>query len=110
VYGSIFVVLVLLVVAVWGFGGLKRRTDSLRTVPVGTLFTTGPYEFRFTEATAQHKKNYDDTFYWEVVMVGEGVEGTKSGLLIAQEAIPDPLLSDQAIRCLRHLAERSVHA
>jgi hypothetical protein len=79
VYGWIFLVLVLLVVTVWGFGGLKRRTDLLRTVPVGTLLTTGPYEFRFTEATAQHKKNYHDTFYWEVVMVGEGrTIGTES--------------------------------
>jgi hypothetical protein len=79
VYGSIFLVLVLLVVTVWGFGGFKRRTDLLRTVPVGTLLTTGPYEFRFTEATAQHKKNYDDTFYREVVMVGEGrTIGTES--------------------------------
>ena len=72
VYGSILLVLVLLVVAVWGFGGFKRRTDLLKTVPPGTLITTGPYEFRFTEATAQHKKDYDDTLYWEVVMIGEG--------------------------------------
>ena len=72
VYGSILLVLVLLMVAVWGFGGFKRRTDLLKTVPPGTLITTGPYEFRFTEATAQHKKNYDDTLYWEVVMIGAG--------------------------------------
>jgi hypothetical protein len=68
VYGSLFLVLVLLVVAVCGFGSFKRRTDLLRTVPVGTLLTTGPYEFRFSEATAQHKENYDGTFYWEVVL------------------------------------------
>ena len=49
----------LLVVAIWGFGGFKKRTDLLKTTPPGTLFTTGPYEFRFAEATAQHKKNYD---------------------------------------------------
>ena len=72
VYGSMLVVLVLLVVAVWGFGGFKKRTDLLKTLPPGTLFTTGPYEFRFTEATAQHKKDYDGTLYWEVVMIGEG--------------------------------------
>ena len=36
------------------------------------MFTTGPYEFRFTEATAQHKKDFDGTLYWQVVMVGEG--------------------------------------
>ena len=71
-YGSILLVLVLLVVAVWGFGGFKKRTDILKTVPPGTLFTTGPYEFRFTEATAQHKKNFDGTLFWQIVMIGEG--------------------------------------
>ena len=59
VYGSILLVLVLLVVAIWGFGGFKQRTDLFRTTPPGTLFTTGPYEFRFTEATAQHKRSYE---------------------------------------------------
>ena len=58
VYGSILLALVLLVVAIWGFGGFKSRTDLFRTAPPGTLFTTGPYEFRFIEATAQHKKDY----------------------------------------------------
>jgi len=79
VYGSILLVLVLLVAAIWGFGGVKQRTDLFRTTPPGTLFTTGPYEFRFTEATAQHKRNYDNTFYWEIVMLGEGrTTGTES--------------------------------
>jgi len=36
------------------------------------LFTAGPYEFRFTEATAQHKKDFNGTLYWQVVMTGEG--------------------------------------
>jgi hypothetical protein len=71
-YGSILLALVLLVVAIWGFGGFKRRTDILKTVAPGALFTTGPYEFRFTEATAQHWTDYDGTVYWEIVMVGEG--------------------------------------
>jgi hypothetical protein len=37
VYGSILLVLVLVLsaVAVWGFGGFKRRTDLLKTVPPG---------------------------------------------------------------------------
>ena len=79
VYGSILLVLVLLVAAIWGFGGFKQRTDLFRTTPPGTLFTTGPYEFRFTEATGQHKRNYDNTFYWEIVMLGEGrTTGTES--------------------------------
>ena len=72
VYGSILLALVLLVVAIWGFGGFKKRTDILKTTPPGTLITTGPYEFRFTEATAQHWTDYDGTVYWNVVMVGEG--------------------------------------
>lgn len=71
-YGSILLALVLLVVAIWGFGGFKRRTDILKTTPPGALFITGPYEFRFIEATAQHWTDYDGTVYWKVVMVGEG--------------------------------------
>lgn len=72
-YGSIFLALALLVVGIWGFGGFKQRTDLFTTTSPGTLFTTGPYELRFTEATAQHKKDYGgDTPYWEVVMIGEG--------------------------------------
>jgi hypothetical protein len=117
-YGSIFLVLVLLVVAVWGFGGFKRRTDLLRTVSVGTLLTTGPYEFRFTEATAQHKKDYDDTFYWEVVMVGEGrTTGTESispnytgnsGMFVSKDdasqeiSVPDSVRMGQATGLDRH--------
>jgi hypothetical protein len=108
VYGSIFLVLVLLVVAVWGFGGFKRRTDILKTVPVGTLFTTGPYEFRFIEATAQHKKNHDDTFYWEVVILGEGrTTGTESisptytgngGMLISKDDVSREIAVPDSVR------------
>jgi len=108
VYGSIFLVLVLLVVAVWGFGGFKRRTDLLRTVPVGTLLTTGPYEFRFTKATAQHKKNYDDTFYWELVMIGEGrTTGTESispsytgngGMFISKDDVSQEIAMPDSVR------------
>jgi hypothetical protein len=71
-YGCILLALVLAVVAVWGFGGFKKRTDLFKTTPPGTLFTTGPYEFRFTEATAQHKKDFGAATYWEVVAIGEG--------------------------------------
>ena len=78
-YGSILLALVLVVVAIWGFGGFKRRTDQFITTPPGTLFTTGPYEFRFIEATAQHKKDFGGTPYWEVVAIGEGrTTGTES--------------------------------
>jgi hypothetical protein len=71
-YGSILLALLLVVVAMWAFGGFERRTDLLKTTPPGTLIATGPYEFRFTEATAQRKKGYDGNFYWELVMIGEG--------------------------------------
>lgn len=71
-YGSFLVALILVVVAIWGFGGFKRRTDTFITTPPGTLITTGPYEFRFSEATAQHKKDFGGTPYWEVVAIGEG--------------------------------------
>jgi hypothetical protein len=71
-YGTILLALVLFIVGIWAFGGFKRRTDLFITTPPGTLFTTGPYEFRFTEATAQHKKDFGQTPYWEVVVIGEG--------------------------------------
>jgi hypothetical protein len=78
-YGCILLALVLLVVAIWGFGGFKKRTDLLKTTPPATLITSGPYEFRFTEATAQHKKDFGGSPYWEVVMIGEGrTTGTES--------------------------------
>jgi hypothetical protein len=78
-YGCILLALVLLVVAIWGFGGFKKRTDLLKTTPPGTLITSGPYEFRFTEATAQHKKDFGGAPYWEIVMIGEGrTTGTES--------------------------------
>jgi hypothetical protein len=71
-YGSILLAVVLLIVAIWAFGGFDRRTDLLKTTAPGTVITTGPYEFRFTEATAQRKKGFDGSFYWELVMIGEG--------------------------------------
>jgi hypothetical protein len=55
-----------------GIRRFKKRTDLLRTTPPGTLFTTGPYEFRFTDATAQRRKDFDGTPFWRVVMIGEG--------------------------------------
>jgi hypothetical protein len=87
VYSSILLALVLLVVAIWGFGGFKKRTDILQTTPPGSLFTTGPYEFRFTEATAQHWTDYDGSVYWKVVMIGEGRTTGKES--IAPSYLPD---------------------
>ena len=62
-----------------GFGGFKKRTHLQKSTPPGTLITSGPYEFRFTEATAQHKKDFGGAPYWEVVIIGEGrTTGTES--------------------------------
>ena len=71
-YGSLLLVLMLLIVGIWAFGGFQRRTDLFTTTPPGTSFTTGPYEFRFTEATAQRKNDFGRAPYWEVVVIGEG--------------------------------------
>ena len=70
--GVIGLALVLVVIAVWALGGFERRTDLLRTIPPGTLFTTGPYELQFTEATAQPKERYDGQRVWEISMIGVG--------------------------------------
>ena len=71
IYGAIGLALVL-VIAVWGLGGFERRTDLLRNVPPGTLITTGPYEFRFTEATAQAETDAGGAITeWNVTMIGE---------------------------------------
>ena len=64
--------LVLVVALVLGLGGLERRTDVLRDTPVGSTVRTGPYELRFTGATAQQRTGFDDAVTWRVVMTGEG--------------------------------------
>jgi hypothetical protein len=107
-YGCILLVLVLLVIAVWGLGGFKKRTDLLKTTPPGTLFSTGPYEFRFTEATAQHKRKYDGTFSWEIVMIGEGrTTGTESsspkyvgdsGMFVSKDDVTQQVASPDRVR------------
>ncbi len=69
IWGSIGLVLVLVVVLVWAFDGFDQRMDRLVKVPPGTLISTGPYELTLTEATVQHvaEKNID-----EIVLVGTG--------------------------------------
>jgi hypothetical protein len=107
-YGSIALILALLVVAIWGFGGFKKRTDLLKPTPPGTLITTGPYEFRFTEATAQRKKKYDSTFSWQIVMIGEGrTIGTESsspkyfgddGMFVSKDDLTQQVASPDSVR------------
>lgn len=55
-----------------GLGGFKQRTDLLIDKSPGEVLTTGPYEFTFTKVTAQRKKDFDDTHYWEVIVLGQG--------------------------------------
>jgi hypothetical protein len=68
----ILVVLALLVCGVWGFGGFKKRTDIQRQIAPGQAFTTGPYEFSFTEATVQQTEKYGIKGGWEVIALGQG--------------------------------------
>jgi hypothetical protein len=106
-YGSILLALVVLVVTVWGFGGFKQRTDLFKTAPPGTLFSTGPYEFRFTEATAQHKKDYGSgSPYWEVVMVGEGrttgnesasPDYSASGIFVSKDDVTQQIVLPESV-------------
>jgi hypothetical protein len=107
-YGSILLALALLVVAIWGFGGFKKRTDVLETTPPGALFTTGPYEFRFTEATAQHWTDYDGTVYWKVTMVGEGRTTGKesigpsylpnSGMFVSKDDVTQQIVQPDSVQ------------
>jgi hypothetical protein len=71
VYLAVLVALALLVAGVWGFGGFKKRTDTLRPVPPGERFTSGPYEFSFSEATVQRTK-LDGVISWKVKVLGQG--------------------------------------
>jgi hypothetical protein len=68
------VVLALAVVigGVYALGGFKVRTDVRTIVAPGTKIVSGPYEFTFTEATAQKVKEYDDSIKWEVIVRGTG--------------------------------------
>jgi len=63
---------VAVLVAVWALGGFERRTDLLQVTAPGTMITTGPYEFTFTQVTAQRKKDFDDAVYWQLSAVGTG--------------------------------------
>jgi hypothetical protein len=64
--------LVLTLALVWGLGGFGRRTDLLRPVEPGTLISTGPFEFRFTEATAQQQRDSNGVVTeWNLVVIGQ---------------------------------------
>lgn len=69
---AVLVTLALLVLGVWRLGGLEERTDLFRQVPPGTVVATGPYEFTFTEVTAQRQKDYTDQQVWQLTAIGTG--------------------------------------
>jgi hypothetical protein len=71
-YGIIALALVLVFITIWGLGGLKTRTDTRRPVSAGTLVSTGPYEFTFTEVTAQRNTDFDKSVYWKLTALGTG--------------------------------------
>jgi hypothetical protein len=71
VYGGVALAVVLVLVVVGSAGGFGRRTDRLRPVQPGALFRTGPFEFSFTEATAQlQRPDLNGARKWSVVVVG----------------------------------------
>jgi hypothetical protein len=72
VYGGTVLSLLLVVGLLYLAGGFEKRTDLLEPVPPGELIVTGPYELRFTEATAQPDTNTDGKVEgWKVVAIGE---------------------------------------
>lgn len=97
VYGGVLLSLALVVGLVYLAGGFRQRTDLLEPVAPGTLIVNGPYEFRFTEATAQPELDADGRATgWEVVVVGQarntGDEAMAPSLLGSDSvfAVKDP--------------------
>lgn len=86
-WGLVAGALVALVTLTWALGGFERRTDLIRTRPVGSLVSTGPYELRFGNATAQQRTTYDDRVVWRVTAVGEG--RTTGDVTIAPDYLGD---------------------
>jgi hypothetical protein len=70
IVGVIGLALVLVLTLVWALGGFHKRTDLLLPREPGAQVSSGPYAFVFTGATAQHKKDFDDSLYWTVVVRG----------------------------------------
>ena len=72
VYGSVLLSLLLVIGLVYLAGGFEKRTDLLQPVAPGALIVTGPYEFRFTEATARPENDADGKVSrWKVVATGQ---------------------------------------
>ena len=72
VYGGALLSLLLVIGLVYLAGGFEMRTDLLEPVRLGELIVTGPYELRFTEATAKPDKDSDGKLRgWDVVVIGQ---------------------------------------
>jgi len=69
---AILLALCVVVALVWGLGGFKRRTDLLTITAPGAKISTGPFEFTFTEVTAQQKTGFDDAVSWQLTAIGAG--------------------------------------
>jgi hypothetical protein len=73
VYAGGALALVAILVLTWVPGGFRESPPSLETVAPDAVIATGPYEFTFTKATAQHqpKTSYAPET-WKVVAIGTG--------------------------------------
>ena len=72
VYGAVLLSLALVIGLLYLTGGFRKRTDLLEPVAPGDLIVTGPYELRFTEATAQPDTDLDGKLEgWKVVAIGQ---------------------------------------
>ncbi len=60
------------VAALAATGGFRERADLPTPVAPGTTLSTGPYELTFIAATAQRRKDFGDSPYWEVRVTGTG--------------------------------------
>jgi hypothetical protein len=71
VYGGALLSLVLVVGLLYLAGGFEKRTDLLEPVAPGTLIVSGPFELRFTEATAQPQPEADGKIReWKIIAIG----------------------------------------
>ena len=101
VYGGVLLALLLLLAVVWGAGGFTQRTDQLRPVEPGALISTGPFEFTFTEATAQQRRDLDKKLIWEIVVIGQA-------RTTGDETIAPNYYGDAGMFALRDVASNTI--
>ena len=64
--------LALVAALIWGLGGFADRTDLRLDARPGQVISTGPYEFAFTEATAQRMNRFGSEYIVQVLVKGTG--------------------------------------